>query len=184
MTKVYQCLCGQCLFSGLMEGFRCEKWVELERWKYMCVYASTKREPSEGTDHHEAPIPLFPNIHLHTLHGLTGEQLLPPMECQAPDFTSSVVEWYIENYDVFRPRHDAGEEIAQCRFHITSAQREEAIPAMANRLILPTLLIELLGKLGLPPIGSSVQPEPIHLQVNLLWLQTICLLYTSDAADE
>ena len=186
MTKVYQCLCGQCLFSGLMEGFKCETWVGLERWKDMCIYAATKKEPSPKGDDRDAPSPLFPHIYLHTLHGLTGKQLLPTVECQTPEFTSMVVEWYIENYDAFRPKHDEGEEIAQCRFHITLAQPEQTIPAAANRLILPTLLIELLGKLGLPPIGSDVQPEPIHLQVNLLWLQTMegCEVCGERAAEE
>ena len=174
MAKVYQCLCGQCLFSGFLENLRCEKWVELERWKDMCVYAATMCEPPpEGEDTETLPIPLFPQIYLHTLHGLTGKQLLPTAKCQAPEFTSMVVEWYIDHYDTFRPKDEEGEEMAQCRFYITSAQHEQAVPMAANRLILPTLLIELLDKIGLPPIGNGVQPDPIHIQLHLFWLQTM-----------
>ena len=174
MAKVYQCLCGQCLFSGFLENLRCEKWVELERWKDMCVYAATMREPPpEGEDTETLSIPLFPQIYLHTIHGLTGKQLLPTAKCQAPEFTSMVVEWYIDHYDTFRPKDEEGEAMTQCRFYITSAQHEQAVPMAANRLILPTLLIELLDKIGLPPIGNGVQPDPIHIQLHLLWLQTM-----------
>ena len=143
----------------------------------MCAYASTARGPLEGTYSHEASMSRFPSIHLHTVHGLTGKQLLHTMECPAPDFTASVVEWYINNFDTFRPRHDDGDEIAQCRFYVTLAKGARATPDTANRLNLPTLLIELLSTLGLPPIGSSAQPDPIHLQVNLLWLQTMDVRY-------
>ena len=156
-----------------MEGSRCKVWTELERWQLMSRFASLAATSSASTTQTYNSATLFPTIFLHIRHGLTGEELLPTMESQAPDFAHNLVQWYIMNYDEFRPRLNSNDEEAQCRFHITTAQRKGIVPTNANRLILPTLLIETLSKLGLPPTGSSSQPEPIHLQLNLFWLQSM-----------
>ena len=174
MAKVYQCLCGQCLFTGLIEGYRCEKWIALERWKDMSTFELNTRELAASAHQQEAIRILFPEIFLHTVHGLTGKQVLAPMRCPAPDFTTNVVEWYINNFDTFRPKYQEGDELeTQCRFYVTWASRASGTPDNANRVNLPILLIELLDVLGLPPMGSTIQPEAIHLQVNLIWLQTM-----------